>query len=135
MRFNGQQVQVRGIVQGVGFRPFVYRLAHEIGLAGWVPFGTYSAAKAWVTVFSESLAVELAGTGVHVTAVCPGFTHTEFHQRADMDISHLPDWVWLDAPALVSSALKDFGRGRPISVNASSARRRASARVTGSDAP
>jgi short-subunit dehydrogenase len=49
-------------------------------------------------------------------ALCPGFTHTEFHQRADMDVSHLPDWMWLEAPALVASALSDFDRGKPISV-------------------
>jgi short-subunit dehydrogenase len=49
-------------------------------------------------------------------ALCPGFTHTEFHQRGGMDVDHLPDWMWLEAPALVSAALRDFARGRAVSV-------------------
>jgi len=85
-------------------------------VAGWITGGTYSAAKAWVTVFSESLATELAGTGVHVTAVCPGFTHTEFHQRASMEIDGIPEWMWLDAQEVVDRALRDVRKGRPISV-------------------
>ena len=85
-------------------------------VAGWITGGTYSAAKAWVTVFSESLAVELAGTGVHVTAVCPGFTHTEFHQRASMEMDGVPEWMWLDAQEVVDRALSDVRKGRPVSV-------------------
>ncbi len=85
-------------------------------VAGWITGGTYSAAKAWVTVFSESLATELAGTGVHVTAVCPGFTHTEFHQRASMEIDGIPEWMWLDTQEVVDRALRDVRKGRPISV-------------------
>ena len=85
-------------------------------VASFIAGGTYSAAKAWVTVFSESVDRQLAGTGVTVTALCPGFTHTEFHQRAEMDVDHLPDWLWLDAPDVVRSALADFRRGKPISV-------------------
>ena len=85
-------------------------------VAGWITGGTYSAAKAWVTVFSESLAVELAGTGVHVTAVCPGFTHTEFHQRASMEMDGVPEWMWLDAQEGVDRALSDVRKGRPVSV-------------------
>ena len=85
-------------------------------VAGWITGGTYSAAKAWVTVFSESLALELTGTGVHVTAVCPGFTHTEFHQRASMQMEGVPDWMWLDAQEVVDRALRDVRRGRPVSV-------------------
>ncbi len=85
-------------------------------VAGFIAGGTYSAAKAWATVFSESVDRQLAGTGVHVMALCPGFTHTEFHQRGEMDVSHLPDWMWLDAPDLVRAALHDFSRGKPVSV-------------------
>jgi hypothetical protein len=85
-------------------------------VAGFIAGGSYSAAKSWTTVFSESVARQVSGTGVTVMALCPGFTHTEFHQRAEMDVSHLPDWMWLDATALVAAALHDFGRGRPISV-------------------
>jgi short-subunit dehydrogenase len=85
-------------------------------VAGWITGGTYSAAKAWVTVFSESLALELAGTGVHVTAVCPGFTHTEFHQRASMETEGIPEWMWLDTQEVVDRALVDVRKGRPVSV-------------------
>ena len=85
-------------------------------VAGWITGGTYSAAKAWVTVFSESLAIELAGTGVHVTAVCPGYTRTEFHQRASMNMSAIPDWMWLDTDAVVDKALKDVRMGKSVSV-------------------
>jgi len=85
-------------------------------IAGWITGGTYSASKAWVTVFSESLALELAGTGVHVTAVCPGFTQTEFHERASMQMEGVPDWMWLDAQDVVDRALRDVRKGRPVSV-------------------
>lgn len=85
-------------------------------VAGFIAGGTYSAAKSWVTVFSEAVDRQMQGTGVHVTALCPGFTHTEFHQRAGMDVDHLPDWMWLDAPDVVAAALADFRRGKPVSV-------------------
>lgn len=85
-------------------------------VASWITGGTYSAAKAWVTVFSESLAQELQGTGVRVTAVCPGFVHTEFHDRAGMDMSGVPDFMWLEVPQVVSQAFTDLARGRAVSV-------------------
>ncbi|HEX8971384.1 SDR family oxidoreductase [Oryzihumus sp.] len=85
-------------------------------VAGFVAMGSYSAAKAWVTTFSEALANELAGTGVTVTALCPGFTHTEFHQRASLDMSRLPKVMWLEADRLVRDCLDDVKAGKVISV-------------------
>jgi uncharacterized protein len=85
-------------------------------VAGWVPGGTYAAAKAWVTSFSEGLAAELAGTGVKVVAVCPGFTRTEFHQRGAMDVRAIPDWMWLTVEQVVSAGLRDLRAGRSVSV-------------------
>ncbi|MGZ4601062.1 MAG: SDR family NAD(P)-dependent oxidoreductase [Oryzihumus sp.] len=85
-------------------------------VAGFVAMGSYSAAKAWVTTFSEALANELDGTGVTVTALCPGFTHTEFHQRASLDMSRLPKVMWLEADRLVRDCLDDVKAGKVISV-------------------
>ena len=85
-------------------------------VAGWIPNGTYSAAKSWVTVFTEGLGAELAGTGVTATAVCPGFTRTEFHERAEMDVSAFPDWTWLDSRRVAREGLAAARAGRTISV-------------------
>lgn len=85
-------------------------------VAGWIAGGTYSAAKAWVTVFSEGLHDELLGTGVHVTAVCPGFVRSEFHERAGMNMAGVPSWLWLTPEQVVRQALRDAERNRPLSV-------------------
>ena len=85
-------------------------------VAGWIPGGTYSAAKAWVTSFTEGLSLDLQGTGVRAVAVCPGYTHTEFHGRAGMHMEGVPEWMWQDVDEVVQAALRDAGRGRVISV-------------------
>ncbi|MCU1656411.1 MAG: short-chain dehydrogenase/reductase [Pseudonocardiales bacterium] len=95
------------------------RIINISSVSAFVPRGgnaTYAASKAWVTLFSEALSVQLAGSGVSVTAVCPGFTHTEFHERAHADMSHVPDRMWLDAATVVSEGLADAARGKPVSV-------------------
>jgi short-subunit dehydrogenase len=84
--------------------------------AGWLPRGTYSAAKAWATSFSVGLTTATAGTGVHVMALAPGFVRTEFHSRAGMKMSGLPSFMWLDADKLVADALRDLRRGKVVSV-------------------
>lgn len=85
-------------------------------VAGWVPLGTYAAAKSWVTVFTEGLAAELSGTGVTATALCPGFTRTQFHRRADMQVSIIPSWAWLDADRIARDGLRAARAGRVLSV-------------------
>jgi len=85
-------------------------------VASWLASGTYSAAKAWVTTFSESLATQLRGSDVHVMALCPGFTRTEFHDRASMETATIPEWMWLEVDAVVKEALTDFAGRHAISV-------------------
>lgn len=85
-------------------------------VAGQITSGTYSAVKSFVTVFTEGLSAELAGTGVTATALLPGFTRTEFHQRARLNMSRLPKFMWLDAERLVADCLDDVAKGRVVSV-------------------
>lgn len=85
-------------------------------VSGFVAMGTYSAAKAWVTTFTEGLATELAPHGVQVTALCPGFVHTEFHQRANLSMGRLPEVGWLDADDVVDACLADVRRRKVVSV-------------------
>lgn len=84
--------------------------------AGYIALGSYSAIKAWVTAYSEGLAVELTGSGVTVTAVCPGWVRTEFHERAGIGVSSIPSFLWLDADELATATLADVAAGRVISI-------------------
>lgn len=77
---------------------------------------TYSASKAWVVSFTEGLANGLAGTGVSIHAVCPGFVHTEFHERAGIDMKSIPKIMWLDVDDVVAESLADVAKGKIISV-------------------
>jgi uncharacterized protein len=83
-------------------------------VAAFFPRGTYGASKAWVVGFSEGVAQDFPG--VRVMALCPGFVHTEFHDRARMDMSRMPEVAWLDADDVVAAALRDFRRGLAVSV-------------------
>ena len=85
-------------------------------VAGWIAGGTYSAAKSYLTVLSESLHTELSSTHVKVSALCPGFTRTEFHQRGRMSMKGLPAFMWLNSDKLVAKAWKDAVGGKAVSV-------------------
>jgi uncharacterized protein len=84
--------------------------------AGYITMGAYSAIKAWVMSYTEGLAVELRGSGVTATALAPGWVHTEFHERAGIRKSSVPDALWLEAPKLVESAIRDAAKGKVISL-------------------
>ncbi|MGH3843226.1 MAG: SDR family NAD(P)-dependent oxidoreductase [Pseudonocardiaceae bacterium] len=77
---------------------------------------TYGASKAYVTMFSEGLAVALADTGVQVIALCPGYVRTGFHARAGIDMTGTPAAFYVEADDVVRECLADLRRGRAISV-------------------
>lgn len=77
---------------------------------------TYSASKAWVVSFSEGLANGLAGTGVGVHALCPGFIRTEFHARAGIDMANTPSFMWLNVEDVVRECLADVAKGKVVIV-------------------
>ncbi len=85
-------------------------------VAAFTPRGTYSAAKAWAVMLARSLNLRTRDRGVTVTAVCPGFTRTEFHERMGVATSGIPSFLWLDAPRLVRLALRGVDRGRAVVV-------------------
>lgn len=94
----------RGVIINVG------------SVAGLVAMGTYSAIKSWVNTYSESLSLELEGTGVQVLTLLPGWVRTEFHERAKIRTSAIPGFLWLEADRLVEDCLDDLEAGKTRSV-------------------
>src|SRR3954454_24955408 len=87
-------------------------------VAGLLPGrgSTYSASKAWVISFSDGLANGLTGTGVGVHALCPGFVHTEFHERAGIEMSGTPSFLWLEVDDVVRETMADVAKGKVVIV-------------------
>ena len=94
----------------------IINLSSVAGFGPTSPGGTYSATKAWVTNFSESLHIAHAKDGVRVLALCPGFVHTEWHQRAGIDTDQINKHLWLDADDVARTGLADLRKGHSVSV-------------------
>jgi short-subunit dehydrogenase len=86
------------------------------GFGAAMPGSTYSASKAWVTNFSDAIGQLMRPFNVRVMALCPGYTRTEFHDRAGIDMSKTPSWMWLRADDVVAAGLRDLARGKVVSV-------------------
>ena len=99
------------------------RIVNVASLAGLIPSSAghtlYGASKAFLIRFTESLAKETRAKGVHVTAVCPSFTHTEFHDRTGTReiVKALPEWMWMDAPTVARQGYDAFMAGIPVFIN------------------
>lgn len=94
------------------------RIVNVASVAGLIPRGTYGAAKAWTVSFSRWANVAYRGRGVTATAVCPGFVHTNFHERLGLPPGQegVAPWMWLDASRVVRESLRDAARGRSVSI-------------------
>ncbi|MEX1829824.1 SDR family NAD(P)-dependent oxidoreductase [Luteibacter sp. CQ10] len=99
------------------------RIVNVASLAGLVPGSAghtlYGASKAYLIRFSQSLALENASTGVHVTALCPGFTYSEFHDvnGARPLVSKMPKYLWMDAATVARQGLDAVEKGEVVYVN------------------
>ena len=99
------------------------RIVNVASLAGHVPGSAghtlYAASKAYLIKFSQSLALEGKGTGVHTTAVCPGFTYSEFHDVTGSRalVSKMPAFMWMDALTVARQGLDAVDAGTPAYVN------------------
>ncbi|MEE4661596.1 MAG: SDR family NAD(P)-dependent oxidoreductase [Halieaceae bacterium] len=102
-------MQARGFGRVINVASVAGRLARAGGC-------NYGPSKAWVIALSEELALTVAGDGVKVSALCPGFTHTEFHERAGlMDMKNAsPSWLWYDAETVVREGLAAVERGKSV---------------------
>ena len=102
----------RGFGRVVNVASFAGRIARPAG-------ANYGPAKAYLIALSEELALMLRGTGVHVSALCPGFVHTDFHETAGLQEMkrRLPGFVWYDAETVVREGLDAVERGKPIQVS------------------
>lgn len=94
------------------------RIINVASVAAFIPRSTYAACKNWLVGFSEWANAEYSRDGISVTALCPGFTHTNFHERMGLAPGEegIASWMWLDAHAVVREGLRDAARGKALSV-------------------
>ncbi len=99
------------------------RIVNVASLAGLVPGGAetalYGAAKAFLVSFSQALHAETRAAGVHVSALCPGFTYSEFHDvngTRESIGAMAPPWMWLGADEVAAAGYEAAEANRPICV-------------------
>ncbi|MEQ6896716.1 SDR family NAD(P)-dependent oxidoreductase [Microbacterium sp. KR10-403] len=94
------------------------RILNVASIAAFMPRSSYGAVKQFLVSFSRWANVTYGPRGVTVTAVCPGFVHTNFHERLGLPPGQegIPGWMWLDAATVVRESLRDLARGRAVSV-------------------
>jgi short-subunit dehydrogenase len=99
------------------------RIINVASLAGLIPgasgYTLYAGAKSFMIKFAEALYLENYGTGVHVSAVCPGFTFSEFHDVAGVrvDVSRMPSFMWMDAETVARQGYKAVMKNKPLYAN------------------
>lgn len=96
------------------------RIINVASVAAFIPRSTYGAVKSWVVSFSRWANGAYASRGIVVTAVCPGYTHTNFHERLGLPPGQegIPAFMWLNASTVVGQALRDSARGKAVSIPA-----------------
>lgn len=92
------------------------RIINVSSVSAFIPRGSYGAAKAWGVSFSRFANLRYGPKGVKVTAVCPGFVHTEFHQRMGANMGGVKPWMWLNADQVVREGLADNAAGKSVSI-------------------
>ncbi|MDL9981185.1 SDR family NAD(P)-dependent oxidoreductase [Microbacterium sp. ASV49] len=94
------------------------RIVAVASVAAFMPRSTYGAVKAFLVSFSRWANAVYRPRGVTVTAVCPGFVHTNFHERLGLPPGQegIADWMWVDASTVVREGLRDAARGKAVSV-------------------
>lgn len=108
------------ILAGAAGRAMVERgrgtIINVASVSAWILKGNYSAIKQWVLTYTKALALELDGTGVQATAVCPSWVKTELHARAGVARPKLPGWAWVEASEVARCALSAAQHGRVVAV-------------------
>lgn len=99
-------------------RGYLLNVSSVASFQGSPGLGVYAATKAYVTSLTEALHGDVKGTGVHVTALCPGLTKTEFQQRANTGgmEGRVPDLAWTSVEQVASTGLRDVAANKTISV-------------------
>jgi uncharacterized protein len=112
----------RRVAPGMAARGFG-RILNVASLAGFLPATggdtLYGPLKSFLIKASQGLHLELKGTGVHVTALCPGYTLTEFHDangsRAAVSTAY-PRWMWMEAEPVIRAGYEACEANRPVSI-------------------